>query len=177
MRAQQCGRLTVRTAPIAATSRPKTRATVPISEAANACKNCGAKLAIRKRVYCDACLPAEMQRIQREVIPKFQIAGQAKMARMRASGIDPSKTPEAQERRAATAMQQRRANVAWTDDGSLDGVDFVRDILPGLQGASVRKIAASIAVSLAYASKIRNGRLIPHKRHWQTLSVTWNELT
>jgi hypothetical protein len=31
------------------------------------------------------------------------------------------------------APQQRRATLVWRDEGSLDGVDFHRDILPTLQ--------------------------------------------
>jgi hypothetical protein len=59
-------------------------------------------------------------------------------AALRAAGQDPGMTPDAQRRRAASASEKRRAVVTWRDDGSLDAVDFRRDILPKLQGLPVR---------------------------------------
>ncbi len=88
---------------------------------------------------------------------------------MRAAGHDPTTTPEAQRRRAAAASQQRKAAVAWTDDGSLDSVDFRRDILPRLQNLPVRVIAESMSASISHGSKVRGGKLVPHKRHWKAL--------
>jgi hypothetical protein len=76
-------------------------------------------------------------------------AGPAKIAAMRAAGYDPSTTLEAQRRRAATASQQRKAVVAWRDDGSLDGVDFQRDILPKMQGLPVRAIAEAMGTGIS----------------------------
>jgi hypothetical protein len=68
---------------------------------------------------------------------------------MRAAGHDPTSTPEIQRRRATTASQQRKAAVLWHDDGSLDGVDFRRDILPKLQGLTVRVIAKAMGASIS----------------------------
>jgi hypothetical protein len=59
--------------------------------------------------------------------------------------------------------------VAWRDDGSLDGVDFRRDILPKLQGLPVRVIAEAMGASISHGSKVRGGKLVPYKRHWQEL--------
>jgi hypothetical protein len=94
---------------------------------------------------------------------------------MRAAGHDPTTTPEAQRRRAASASQQRKAIVAWRDDGSFDGVDFRRDILPKLQGLPVRVIAAAMGASISHGSKVRSGRLIPHRRHWKALTLVARE--
>ena len=77
---------------------------------------------------------------------------------------------EAQRRRAATASKQRKAVAAWRDDGSLDGVDFRRDILPKLQSLPVRVIAEAMGASISHGSKVRSGLLVPHKRHWKTLA-------
>jgi hypothetical protein len=88
---------------------------------------------------------------------------------MRAAGHDPTATPEAQHRRATTASQQRKAVVPWRDDGSLDGVDFRREILPTLQGLPVRVIADAMGATISHASKVRGGHTVPHKRHWQAL--------
>jgi len=85
---------------------------------------------------------------------------------MRAAGHDPTATPPAQERRAASAPQQRKAAVAWRDDASLASVDFRRGILPSLQGLPVRVIAEDMGASISHGSKARSGLLVPHKRHW-----------
>lgn len=88
---------------------------------------------------------------------------------MRVAGHDPTATPEAQRRRAATASQQRKAAVAWRDDGPLDRVDFRRDLLPKLQSLPVRAIAEAMGTSISHGSKVRSGRLVPHRRHWKAL--------
>ncbi len=103
------------------------------------------------------------------VTPAFQAGGPAKIAAMCAAGHDPTTTPEAQRRRAATASNQRKAAAAWQDDGSLDRVDFRRDILPKLQNLPVRLIAEAMGASISHGSKVRSGLLVPHKRHWAAL--------
>jgi hypothetical protein len=144
---------------------------IPNRMGSNACRNCGAKLAVRKRFFCDRCLTDRRDEALQAAIPAFKAARPAKIAAMRATGYDPSTTPEAQHRRAATASQQRKAAVAWRDDGSLDGVDFRRDILPKLQRLPVRAIAEAMDASLSHGSKVRGGKLVPHKRHWPALAL------
>jgi hypothetical protein len=142
-----------------------------MSAAANACRSCGAKLTIRKRLFCDQCLPDRREEAMRATAPSFRAAGPAKIASMRAAGHDPTATPDAQGRRGATASQQRRAVVAWRDDGSLDRVDFRRDILPKLQGVPVRTIAEAMGATISHGSKVRGGHTVPHKRHWRSLKA------
>ena len=148
---------------------PKAVRLVPIATAANACRNCGAKLTIRKRLFCDQCLPDRREEAQRSITASFRAAGPAKIAAMREAGHDPTTSPEAQRRRAASASQQRKAVVAWSDDGSLDGVDFKRDISPKLQRLPVRLIAEAMGASISHGSKVRSGHLVPHRRHWTAL--------
>jgi|SRR5580700_123081 CRISPR-associated endonuclease Cas1 len=167
--AAERARVSVRLRPIAAPVVPKAARSVPIATARNACRGCGAKLAVRKRLFCDQCLPDRRDEAQRETNPAFRAAGPAKIASMRAAGHDPTSTPEARRRRASTASQQRKAVVAWRDDGSLNGVDFRRDILPRLQGVPVRVIAEAMGASISHGSKVRSGLLVPHKRHWRRL--------
>ena len=107
---------------------------------------------------------------RRSITPTFQAAGQAKIKAMRAAGHDPTTDPDAQRRRAISASKQRRAVTAWRDDGSLDGVDFRRDILPKIQGFPVRVIAEATGCSISHASKVRGGGIVPHKRHWIALA-------
>jgi CRISPR-associated endonuclease Cas1 len=164
-------RVKVRVRPIAVPVVPKSVRSVPIATARNACRSCGAKLTIRKRLFCDQCLPDRREDALGGVIPGFRAAGPAKIAAMRAAGHDPTTTPEAQRRRVASASQQRKAVVAWRDDGSLDSVDFRRDILPKLQSLPVRVIAEAMGTGVSYASKVRSGLLVPHKRHWSSLGL------
>lgn len=162
-------RVKVRVRPIAPPTTPKAVRSVPISAAANACRSCGTKLTIRKRIFCDHCLPDRREEALSATVGAFRAAGPAKIASMRAAGHDPTTTPQAQRRRAATASQQRKAVVAWRDDGSLDGVDFRRDILPKLQGVPVRAIAEAMGATISHSSKVRCGHTVPHKRHWAKL--------
>ena len=162
-------RVSVRVRPIALPVTPKAARSMPMSAAANACRSCGAKLTIRKRMFCDRCLPDRREETQRATASAFRAAGPAKIARLRAAGHDPTATPEAQRRRASTASKQRKAGAAWCGDDSLDGVDFRRDILPTLQSLPVRVIAEAMGTTISHGSKVRGGKLVPHKRHWRTL--------
>jgi hypothetical protein len=67
--------------------------------------------------------------------------------------------------------KQRKAIAAWRDDGSLKGVDFRRDILPKPQGLPARMIAAAMGACISHGSKVRGGKLVPHRRHWKALSL------
>jgi hypothetical protein len=162
-------RIKMRVKPIAAPATPRALRSVPITAARNACRRCGAKLTTPKRLFCNQCLPERRDEALQSAIPAFKAAGPAKIAAMRAAGHDPTATPEALRRRAATASRQRKAVVRWHDDGSLDGVDFRRDILPKLQRLPVRAIAEAMGASISHGSKVRGGKLVPHKRHWLTL--------
>jgi hypothetical protein len=164
-------RITVRLRPIAPVVMPRASRSVLAATNSNVCRSCGAKLTVRKRVYCDRCLPEELETLRRGAMPRFKAAGPAKIAAMRAAGYDPTTTPEAQRRRAATASLQRKAAVAWRDDGSLDGLDFQRDILPKLQRLPVRVVAEVMGASISHGSKVRGGKLAPHKRHWKALTA------
>jgi hypothetical protein len=72
----------------------------------------------------------------------------------------------------AGADRQRvgaRANRDWS--GPADDRDFKRDILPGLQGITLRRIMEATGLSKRFASQIRNGLAVPHRRHWDALLV------
>jgi hypothetical protein len=50
-----------------------------------------------------------------------------------------------------------------------DRVDFRRDVLPRLQSLPVRVIAAAMDANISHGSKVRNGRIVLQKRHWNTV--------
>lgn len=164
-------RIKVRVAAIASVPTPGAVHTLTPSVTADACRACGAKLTVRKRVYCDACFPQQMAAQQRAVQPKFVAAGPAKLKAMQAGGHDPTATPEAQHRRASSASKQRKAVTAWRDDGSLGGLDFDRDIFPSLKSLPVRVLAEAIGTTISHSSKVRPGTLKPHERHWEALKM------
>lgn len=72
------------------------------------------------------------------------------------------------DRQRVTAMAQARANRDWS--GAADDRDFNRDILPGLQGVTLRRIMEATGLSKRFASQIRNGLAVPHRRHWPSLA-------
>ncbi len=73
------------------------------------------------------------------------------------------------DRQRVAAMAQARANRDWT--GPVDDRDFRRDILPGLQAVTLRRIMEATGLSKRFASQIRNGLAVPHQRHWKALSA------
>ncbi|MFY9710869.1 MAG: metalloregulator ArsR/SmtB family transcription factor [Candidatus Cybelea sp.] len=117
---------------------------------------------IRKRLFCDQCLPARRREVLSVATPAFNAATIAKLAALRAAGQNPRRLPRSSAPPHRIASQQRKAVAAWRDDGSLDGVDFKRDIHPEIQGLPVRVIAEAIGASISRGSKVRSGRLVPH---------------
>jgi CRISPR-associated endonuclease Cas1 len=131
------------------------------------CQTCGDTLPARKRRYCTACLPARETEHLEALIGEGPLA----LARLRAEGRDPTKTPEALAKVAATQRQRAAARAEWNREfGSCaDLTDFHRDILPGLQRTPLAIIVKATGLSLRYCSLIRRGLRIPHRRYWGTL--------
>lgn len=48
--------------------------------------------------------------------------------------------------------------------------DYRGNVLPAIARLPVRVIAKTIGVSIGYASDVRNGLCIPHRRHWLELA-------
>jgi CRISPR-associated endonuclease Cas1 len=145
---------------------PEVKKTVPLVSLHNACKSCGAAVTTRRRIYCDSCF-VEWKRngnaafLNRTAVDE-RIAGHAERP-------DSPNSLAARCKRALTASKNRIAVTSWRDDGSLDGVDFRRDIWPHLRGLMVKEIAQATGLTLTYASQARAGKVIPHKRHWRVL--------
>ena len=72
---QNRARVKVRLRPIATPATPKASRSVPMSTAPNACRSCGAKLTIRKRLFCDQCLPDRRREVLGVATPAFNAAG------------------------------------------------------------------------------------------------------
>ena len=116
---------------------------VPMLRAQNLCCVCGAAIRSYQR-YCRNCRTHATQ------------------------------TPQAQARRAETAKLERRSRREWSPDSLPHGFDRTRyldDVLPKLTTlGSVVVLATELGVSKSYARDIRDGKRIPHPRHWQALA-------
>lgn len=136
---------------------------------AAACQECGTFLENRARKYCDACAPER----QIASVAMFAKAGPAKLAQLRAEGNDPTKTEAARVKQGQRNRENYRANAAWDQAhaGEVTTVDFAQDILPGLQELPLSTIMRATGLSLRYCSLIRQGKKVPHQRHWAVLTI------
>jgi len=137
---------------------------------ARRCRDCGTPLdrtrASHRQRLCTSC----SSRGRPTILTEFAHAGQRTLAERRAEGVDPAHGGAAAKARGASNAAHQRAVAAFVDDGSLDGLDFARDVAPGLAALPLRTIAEATGLSQAYCSKMRAGRCIPHRRHWQALA-------
>lgn len=121
------------------------------------CPRCGAPVKPRK-TYCAPCAIA----IQREVFLKI-----AEHGRME------SHSAASELKRAATQRSrhesQRNWHI-WNHPAWLTEQFYSEQIQPRLNRVQVKEIAASLGVSIPYASYIRAGRRRPHPRHWEGLA-------
>jgi len=135
---------------------------------ARRCRDCGTPLdrtrASHRRRLCTSC----SSRARPTILEEFAHAGQRTLAQHRAEGVDPAHGGAAAKARGDANAEHQRAARAFIDDGSLNSIDFERDILPRLRGSSLREISEVCGLSQAFCSRIRAGRVVPHRRHWQT---------
>ncbi len=98
-------------------------------------------------------------------------AGPAALARMRAEGLDPSKTPQALRRLGTTQSRRRQDELEWnrSDPELPDRREFVESILPGLRDLPLGKLIEATGLSLRYCSLVKRGLTVPHPRHWEAL--------
>jgi CRISPR-associated endonuclease Cas1 len=121
------------------------------------CPRCGASVKPGKS-HCAPCAIA----IQREGFLK--IAEQGRMA---------SHSAESEFKRGATQRKRHEARRnwrVWDHPAWLTEQFYTEQIQPRLGAAEVKTIAATLGVSVTYASYIRAGRRVPHPRHWLILA-------
>jgi hypothetical protein len=106
-----------------------------------------------------------------DVLDDFQTAGPAELARRRAIGADPTQTPEANRARGKANAQRQREAQEWeqANGGRPDPAVFTREVLPGLREVSLSQMMRASGLSLRYCSVIRQGKYMPHPRHWEVL--------
>jgi hypothetical protein len=146
------------------TPQPEALRLVPIP-----CAACGEPVVKRRRRHCDACIPG-MKVAQAS---KAVVAARKALALQAAAGNDPRRDPEVNRKRAAAISEGHRRNREWRRENAELGRDetwFRRDLLPRLDGFSLKEMAAATGLSLAACSRIRSGRRTPHPRHWEALA-------
>ena len=125
------------------------------------CRTCGKPLK-RGRNYCASCAVA---------ISKEGLIEAAKLGRIA------THSRRAEARRAATMRRQEAAKRAWNPTNKPDWLDektFREKVQPLLKGITVPSIATALGISDPYATDIREGRRVPHQRHWLTLASLVN---
>jgi len=123
----------------------------------NLCKICGKTIKSSDK-YCRNCVPT---------ISRENLLEAAKLGRIA------THSPETEALRAATQRRQVAARKAWNPKDKPDWLDeeaYLRKVEPHLRNLTVVTIMKALQVSEPYASRIRSGGRIPHKRHWLPLA-------
>ena len=99
---------------------------------------------------------------------KAVAAARKALALQAAAGTDPRRDPEVNRKRAVAISEAHRRNREWKrEHGSQprDEAWFKREVLPKIDGFSLKEIASATGLSLVACSRIRSGARIPHPRH------------
>jgi CRISPR-associated endonuclease Cas1 len=130
----------------------------PIPEAQSVCRTCGAAISQRRK-YCKACAVA---------------ASSAAIVEGAKKGRAAAVTPEAMARRRESGKRQNEALQAWNPADQpawLTNEYYTSQIQPRLIQFTRPRIAEALSLSSsAYAGEIRNGKIVPHPRHWLKLA-------
>lgn len=115
---------------------------------------CGVILEEAGRTYCDECL----REYREEQLAEFARSGPAALAKLRAQGIDPARTPEAKRKMAAANARNMRQVRAWDQEHQRpDPEDSRREILPNLQAIPLSKLAQATGLSIQQCGMVRRG--------------------
>lgn len=140
---------------------------VPLPPAS--CQSCGAPLERNDYRFCPKCRPEAKE----EASKKAAVASREARRVGRAAGkANPSHTPKAKARLSRAIAQRDAEALAWKAshlDLVVDPLDFVA-IREGLKKVTGPRIAKATGLSATHAASIRNGRYVPHPRHWPTLA-------
>ena len=157
----------------ASQSRPyATRAwRAPTVEAApanpTACAMCSGPVLKRRRRHCEACMP----KARREHGLRAIEAARTALAAQMAAGNDPRRSVAVNHARGEAIAEGHRRNRTWAREhpGQRDEAWFRREIVPKLDGFSLKEIGKATGLSLAACSRIRAGAKVPHPSHWDAL--------
>jgi len=131
------------------------------------CQDCGAVVSKGHR-RCRSC--ADVDRLAR--MPRMIGASVASTARRRAAGIGLRLSPMVAARRAAKISANQQAARRFRAGAPRRGADpelFRSDVLPLIQGLSLRALEEATGVSKTWWSLVKRGKKVPQERHWPVL--------
>jgi hypothetical protein len=98
-------------------------------------------------------------------------AAREALAAQTALGNDPRRRASVNRARGEAVSEVHRRNRSWAREhpDQRDEAWFRREVLPKLDGFTLREIADATGLSLAACSRIRAGARVPHPRHWEAL--------
>jgi hypothetical protein len=128
------------------------------------CRTCGITLTDKSRQLCSTCWPVTRNKIATERVK----AANASLAAMRAAGSDPTNTPTAATKRSASLSIRKREELAWQADQATPAWTkerYEQEVLPALASVPLSSIRQATGLSISACSRIRSGKLTPHRRH------------
>jgi CRISPR-associated endonuclease Cas1 len=141
------------------------------------CRGCGQVLpaleqdhAATRRWWCDACRPERRAELDDRMRTAASVVAEQHRAE---TGVLPSHTGEAQDRRRDANRCRQLARLAWEAErgGASPDVEwYSQQIAPRLAALSLTEIAGALGVSTSSASKFRRGVRVPAPRHWTKLA-------
>jgi CRISPR-associated endonuclease Cas1 len=129
----------------------------PAPRAPRICRTCGETLK-RGHKFCASCSVG---------VSRANLIEAAKLGRVA------THKPKAEALRAETQRRHAAEQRAWRASGeivSFTPEQYIDQISPKLRMLTVPEISSALAVSEPYATHIRDGRRIPHPRHWRELA-------
>lgn len=127
------------------------------------CGNCGAQMGSDQKL-CLKCW-------EKKTATEFQ------------AGRKLAQAPDAIAKRSDTMLRHRKHIREWKPSDLpawLTRNVYLKQIVPALAGVSKSRIQSTLGVSELYSSHIKQGEVIPHRRHWQALAelagVSGNDL-
>lgn len=131
------------------------------------CRSCGVALTDRRRRYCDTCWAVRAP----EIALGWQQAAVDELTVARTGGRDPTKTAAAKAKAAQSLSRRKREELAWnrTHPERPDSEIYRREILPVVQAATLSQLVRATGLSMSYCILLRQGRNVPHPRHWESL--------
>ncbi len=124
---------------------------------ATICRNCGVPIEPGDK-FCQACSVA---------VARKNLIEAAKLGRLA------THSPKAEALRAATMRRQEAAKQAWKSSDLPEWLTekvYREQIQPKLAAFTVSAMASALGISKPYATDIRAGKRVPHRRHWLALA-------
>jgi len=88
-----------------------------------------------------------------------------------------AQSKQAQAFRAETPRRHGAAKATWRSSDLpvwLNKDTYIREIQPKLKAVTLSALASALGISIPYAVSVRNGKCVPHPRHWKKLAVLAN---